>query len=402
MHKLSLILCLLSWTANSWAGECQKISSVCVEGPETRTINGVAVQKDCWRFEDIYNCKAEGMIDECAPLVAQGCAQVASSCVETLDNSSCGTFEQTYQCQDQPETTKQETVCSEALCKDGNCFDTTAPSDPDMAHAVTGLEIARQAASYFDPDKQQYFVGFDNRCTKKVIGGASIMNCCSTEPGNMFTNFVVLGAGVATNGQAIGSKYVYDALFAKDDPGLMEVGVAAAALGMGGTWHGNGFALNSFGFTFDFTMANGVELVGFDPMTFSISVGLILISQWLSCEEEEQLLAMKKGEGLCVQTSSWCSNKTLLGICLERTYAHCCFNSKIAKIINVEGKAQLGIPMANGRTPNCRGFTQEELNKLDFSAMDFSDFMKDVIPKDINKTEVQNRVQSNVNNYYGQ
>ncbi len=65
----------------------------------------------------------------------------------------------------------------------------------------------------------------------------------------------------------------------------------------------------------------------------------------------------------------------------------CCWNNILNKVIQVEGRKQLGIKMDR----SCRGLSVDELLKLDFSRMDFSEFylyikkqMKIPNPGDIN------------------
>ncbi|HGT8524449.1 TPA: conjugal transfer protein TraN, partial [Neisseria gonorrhoeae] len=35
---------------------CTRTSSVCVDGPSTKNINGVDVTKDCWEYKEEYQC----------------------------------------------------------------------------------------------------------------------------------------------------------------------------------------------------------------------------------------------------------------------------------------------------------------------------------------------------------
>jgi conjugal transfer mating pair stabilization protein TraN len=88
-------------------------------------------------------------------------------------------------------------------------------------------------------------------------------------------------------------------------------------------------------------------------------------------------------------------------VCVEKKREYCCFNSKLAKLINRQGRAQLSLPM-----DSCGGFNQEQLEALDFSAMDLSEFMADIIPADSDlsgKTEqVEETVEQSVKDYYNQ
>lgn len=60
-------------------------------------------------------------------------------------------------------------------------------------------------------------------------------------------------------------------------------------------------------------------------------------------------------------------------------YVHCVFPSKLAGIIQLQGRgAQLGIPFGAAKTPNCRGITPEELERIDFSRLDISELVAEI------------------------
>ncbi len=154
-----------------------------------------------------------------------------------------------------------------------------------------------------------------------------------------------------------------------------------------------------YGFTFQFTFSNGFQFVGFNPYQFAFQVAIALANEWLSCEEEERLTALKRGQSLCEQIDEVVCRKRVLGVCVDKEERHCCFNSKLAKIINRQGKAQLGMPLTD-----CSGFNESQLQSLDFSKMDFSEFIADIEPKDVPVSKISERVTSTVSdkvkNYY--
>ena len=84
-------------------------------------------------------------------------------------------------------------------------------------------------------------------------------------------------------------------------------------------------------------------------------------------------------------------------------FQFCCFNSKLARIVNEQGRAQLktfndGWGRAN--RPNCRGFTPEEFASLDFSEIDMSSFYGDIVTK--NNAEIQNDISQAVQEHLDQ
>jgi len=100
------------------------------------------------------------------------------------------------------------------------------------------------------------------------------------------------------------------------------------------------------------------------------------------CSSNEQRLALSRKGGLCHYVGSYCSNRNLFG-CTSRKETHCCFKSKLARIIHEQGRIQLGIGWGWGsaQNPNCDGITIEQLQSLDFSQIDFSEFYADAMDK---------------------
>ena len=82
------------------------------------------------------------------------------------------------------------------------------------------------------------------------------------------------------------------------------------------------------------------------PSYWTIAMLAIQYSGILSCSDEEKVTAMKRDARLCVEFGDYCSRCiTVFGrcvACLERTKSFCCFNSHLARIINEQGRAQIG------------------------------------------------------------
>lgn len=65
--------------------------------------------------------------------------------------------------------------------------------------------------------------------------------------------------------------------------------------------------------------------------------------------------------------------------CTKREEVYVCFNSLLARLINEQGRAQIGRGWGSVETPDARGFTIEEIEALDFTEMDFTAFVQDVL-----------------------
>lgn len=101
--------------------------------------------------------------------------------------------------------------------------------------------------------------------------------------------------------------------------------------------------------------------------------------RYSACRAEDQRVAMMKGERLCRYVGTTCTNTTPGLGCTEREERYACFNSRLARILNEQGRAQLGRGWGTPEHPDARGFTAEELAELDFSKMDLSEFVADVV-----------------------
>jgi conjugal transfer mating pair stabilization protein TraN len=115
------------------------------------------------------------------------------------------------------------------------------------------------------------------------------------------------------------------------------------------------------------------------------------------CDEKEKQLAVDKNNKLTVELGEYCDHETL-GICTSHKKKYCVFRSKLARIIQEGGRQQLGISFGSPQNPDCRGLTVEEMQKIDFSKLDFSDFYHDLnnqkrnIDQDLIKRNISQRV----------
>jgi conjugal transfer mating pair stabilization protein TraN len=414
MKAAAFFFGLILSAAAASSAPCVKTGSVCVEPAETRRVNGADVHLDCWRYQDSYTCRSADAIGNCQPLRDAGCGQVGSSCVSTDADSTCLMANYVYSCPVTPASTTQTTVCDDSFCQAGGpgCFDTSRTPDADFGQAATMTEVTREAGVYgVDSSRVEIFKGYRDECTVKVLGGAVIKSCCEGSGGGAgYSNHAVLltalGAGVGVAGDAAksavktGSAYVYDALFEQTDSGLMDKGLSAM-----NNWASSldtNTSFGAYGFTFSYSIEGGFAFTGYDPYSFAASVAIQMISEWLSCTPTEQTYALKKGQNLCVYVDSYCSNKIpIVNICIEKKEVNCCFNSVLAKIVNRQGRFQLGMP-AN----QCGGFNQAQIQAINFAAIDFTEFIASIqiTPPSVTDTanKVSTTVQKKVADYYHQ
>jgi len=105
-------------------------------------------------------------------------------------------------------------------------------------------------------------------------------------------------------------------------------------------------------------------------------------------------------QGIFIGT--FCANKAVFGACLRKQEVWCAFPSKLARIIQKAGRAQLGISWGVPKGPNCRGFTPLELQRIDFSKIDLSELYADILAKmkPMQAGSLGNRLSGHIKNYF--
>lgn len=268
------------------AGLCAYVSKVCTQGPETRTINGASLHRDCWQYTSTYACE-HPQKDGCKDLRERGCFQVGSSCHEQRAQG-CVSYKQTYRCEDLSRTIKGKRGKNNLglFCADGSCADTSYTANKDMLESISKLQILKEMGKDMAGEPLSLFKGSDQRCSKSCL---SFSDCC----------------------------------------------------GLSGGW----------GETVKMTQCSG----------------------------EEKDLGERRKKGLCQLVGTYCAEKEkITGICLKKKTSYCCFSSKLARLFQTQGRAQLGMGWGSGENPNCRGFTVEELTKIDFSKLDTREIFSEI------------------------
>jgi len=97
-----------------------------------------------------------------------------------------------------------------------------------------------------------------------------------------------------------------------------------------------------------------------------------------NCSSEEKALGQAKERLLTVDVGEYCSKK-VLGVCLEKKRSYCVFDSKLAQIVQQQGRQwQLGMGFGSAESPDCSGINIPQVQALDFSRMDFKNFYADL------------------------
>ena len=94
--------------------------------------------------------------------------------------------------------------------------------------------------------------------------------------------------------------------------------------------------------------------------------------------QEEKQLGLARGQQRAIDIGRYCA-ESLLGVCYRTKRVFCVFKSKMAKIVQEQGRAQqLGINFGSAHNPECGGLRPGQLQQLDFEYIDLSMLYADV------------------------
>ena len=272
------------------------------------------------------------------------------------------------------------------------------------------LEAAREAGVYLDTDKMTVFNGEARFCRDRLL-----KNCCSADSsGGGMSNQSLMG---------VGSRLVFDALMSGRNYDYIRQGLIAFLTSNSSFTASAG--VGAYGITVEFFTGDAIVtttgnilysgaisestgmVIAFDPWTLAIAVVITVIMSAMSCNSDEAVTVLSEGPHLCPCLGNWCSSCIrILGSCvscIEHTTGKCCFNSLLARIVNEQGRVQVGKGWGSAQSPDCTGFTVAQLQSLDFARMDLTEFYASLVAKSPNLTSIQNNNASKVTTcYYGQ
>lgn len=387
------------------ATPCKPVAGfdVCLSSAATKPVGALSVPQTCWQWTNSFVCDGASSVNTVAAYESNPKCQLLSTvCDNTLpENGRCTQYKYTYQCETSPAQTQNQNVCSSGLFN-STALASPAPKSDTFAKAASALEIARQIQTY-QRDGKDIFSGVSETCRMGYFG---LKNCCKSTPGAQSNANVISSAaaqaavGVVKYAGAkvidAASHYVFDALYTN---GTWTAGLVSAfatidpatGAAMGTNLAAGGLSVGAFGFTWSTAaidpaltfMKAGVEVgefgggfISFNPYAFAAIVAIQILQDLMSCSQQEQLLALHRGADLSVEQETTCSNDVFIIGCIEWTRRYCSFNSVISKIINTQGKAQLGLDARN-----CGGLTIAQIQKLDFSKIDMQEFNQTLVQR---------------------
>ena len=93
----------------------------------------------------------------------------------------------------------------------------------------------------------------------------------------------------------------------------------------------------------------------------------------------------------------------LTGLCLKKSESYCCFSSKLSRIIQEQGRNQIGLNLGTAETPNCSGLSPEQMQKLDFTKIDFTEYTSELTMQLNSPTsaDVESKIITEISGYDG-
>lgn len=351
---------------------CVQTGRTCTQGEGIRFVNGKPEYRDCWAWTESYTCQTQGK-DECADLANdKRCKLVSQTCPDGA--TTCLRPTRVYQCTKPGASGVIGEICDSQICIEGVCRPADGEPDKDFIDAIIQMEIGRQLGAYADVTNNRFFSGQHSTCKDRK--GAE--TCCRadavpTTSNAGFGQLLVFGVGAGIELiKWAGSPYVYDLLAWSDETS----GLLTHLYGSTGT--------GSYSPSFSYwgataTYSGGQWAFSFSPGGFLVAAAAQFLDRYQSCDAGDQRTAMAKGQRLCHFVGTTCDKKVAGLGCVKTTEHHVCFNSRLARIINEQGRPQLGRDFGTAIRPDSRGFTIEEMEKLDFTKMDLSEFVADVV-----------------------
>ncbi|MEA5351772.1 type-F conjugative transfer system mating-pair stabilization protein TraN [Vibrio parahaemolyticus] len=149
--------------------QCKPMGRKCIEGKETRNIDGIEVTLDCWKYQTLYQCQ---MADTCQSLPSE-CETVKTQC-SLKQNGVCVEQEVTKNCFEKSCRATQMQCGEQSFCLDGDCYVEEPKLNGNFDKSVAALAgLAEAVKDVGDPPK--IFTGKPMKCDKKLAG---FNDCC--------------------------------------------------------------------------------------------------------------------------------------------------------------------------------------------------------------------------------
>ena len=169
------------YTAGSSVWDCRKTGGKCLEGPTTKTRDGVSFTRPCWLKEETYQCGYKST-NTCEALREEGCTQVGVRCKvkETVaEKDICRVWQKVMKCPKKTERLRRKNADRDLPgCMGGDCRGKKSNPNKDFLKALSKLALLKQIQDENDKGADKVlsiFKGGGKNCTTSKYG---YENCC--------------------------------------------------------------------------------------------------------------------------------------------------------------------------------------------------------------------------------
>lgn len=393
---------------------CTESANICIEGEETRIINGKEVYKSCWAWEKQYTCAAGSYSDYCAPLNTT-CTVQSSVCEKYLGNGDCALERNTYDCatyqeekdgiifvDEQLTIVKDETDASSCDDERAECAlaSKTCIEGPET-RVINGLPVYKDCWKYSEEyaclsgEKVSTCDSIDaNACSVKneeCILRDSHGTCTSTVVTYTCSHKTSDSSVISCGNQmfCMGDD-CYDASYEPNN----ELGLAAAYLGT---------ALKAGTEVEDI---NEIDIFTGHKSTCTQyplnTVDCCDDSGWANgnvsgCDNTDLQLIEERKNKLTHLVGTYCAKTLpLVNTCIKYKQSYCTYGSMLARLFQEGARPQLNMTWGTPEDPSCSGVTPEQLKHVDFSLIDFQEYIDHLQVTSINNDELQQKVAEKV------
>jgi hypothetical protein len=266
-------------------------------------------------------------------------------------------------------------------CSPNKCIDLDIDAPVETENPPTmQLDDGTRDANGACMDKSSLFAGRNLSCRKSGVSTA-FKNCCKG-----FDKIIHDNTGSSSLVTTIGAvKSTYQVLSVAYANYALEISAGATAAD----------AMETAQF-----FAEAEIGAMFDPTSIAISLAIRFVAEFLlqGCNQQDMEVGMLNSSGYCTEVGEYCQKEWKFFGCVQKAKSYCCFNSKMARIIQEQGRPQLGMNWGSSESPNCAGFTPQQFQRLDFSKIDLSEYYNDIQAKA--DSLIQKNITDSVNEYY--
>ncbi len=383
--------------------QCEKLGEVCVENGGARIIEGVSVTRPCWKYKTRYHCRAP-IADYCQTIrKAPSCEQVGSKCMSTdpYDNK-CNNYQNIFRCgsilnksdnvvdlgnsYSLTNNTSNYNSCSNLDNQQGCVKISEVCIEGPETRIIGGKEIYKDCWKYKENYSCMGSLDFNNckdipkNCTLQSSSClVDIGDKCNHRQNTYYcssskkkaTNNLLCGEDVyCTDGQCDIPQDDEDSDFIPSISYMLSINEAVKD--KNSAKHGENMKI----FTGE---GNGCEknIAGYSNCCKDSGWGQDYANA--SCSAGEQKLMQLQSKQMCHYVGQYCSKKIpIIGKCKKTRKTFCCFKSKLSRVIVEQGRMQLGMGWGSAQSPDCRGFTPQEMQGLRFDRMDLSEVIQDI------------------------